>query len=181
MPRVLCVISSSGRDGIPRSGLSRRLVSLLGVGLLWHLVGLLFCFLSLTLSFSILVTSLMLLTQTQVAVQLALNDISPSHATLGTLNGIALTLMSGLRAVAPALFSSIFATGVRYQIFAGYLVWVVLVLLALAQIVGLRWLPARAEGLVKSGAETDEVVENERERDNVARAEAMAAGEDVIE
>jgi len=46
--------------------------------------------------------------------QLALDDIAPSPATLGTLNGLALTLVSGVRAVAPALFASLFAMGVRH-------------------------------------------------------------------
>lgn len=83
------------------------------------------------------------------AVQLALNDISPSSETLGTLNALALTLVSGLRAIAPALFSSIFATGVRNQIFNGYLGWVVLIVMASALLVALRYLPAKAEGKLK--------------------------------
>jgi len=83
------------------------------------------------------------------AVQLALNDIAPSPQTLGTLNALALTLVSGLRAVAPALFASIFATGARTQILDGYLVWYVLVLLALALTVTVRWLPEKAEGKLK--------------------------------
>lgn len=82
------------------------------------------------------------------ACQLAINDISPSPETLGTVNAISLTLNSGLRAVAPALFSSIFATGVKKQIFKGYFAWLILVLLALAYRGILRWLPARAEGKV---------------------------------
>ncbi|MCJ1416688.1 hypothetical protein MMC32_003026 [Xylographa parallela] len=83
------------------------------------------------------------------AIQLALNDISPSPTTLGTLNGLALTLTSGLRAVAPAAFASLFAFGARTQILDGYLVWLVQIILALALIPLLRWLPAKAEGKVK--------------------------------
>lgn len=64
------------------------------------------------------------------AVQLALNDVSPSHQSLGTLNALALTCMSGLRAFTPALFTSIFAFGVRNQILAGHLIWAILVALA---------------------------------------------------
>ena len=89
-------------------------------------------------------------------VQLALNDIAPSHATLGTLNGIALAVGAGLRAIAPALFASIFAAGVKHQIFGGYLIWVVLILLASPLIVVLRWLPAKAEGKIKKRIQEEE-------------------------
>jgi len=81
--------------------------------------------------------------------QLALNDIAPSPATLGTLNALALTLVSGVRAVAPALFASLFATGVRHQIVGGYFVWVILVLLALGAAVAVRWLPEKAQGRLR--------------------------------
>lgn len=83
------------------------------------------------------------------AIQLALNDIAPTHATLGTLNAIALTLVSAIRAFAPALFSSIFATGVRLDFLDGYLVWLILVTLALGYTVAIRWLPEKAEGKLK--------------------------------
>lgn len=83
------------------------------------------------------------------AVQLALNDISPSPSTLGTLNALALTVVSGIRAVAPAAFSSIFATGVRNQMIDGHLIWVILVSLAVAYIVAVQWLPEKAEGKLK--------------------------------
>ncbi|MCJ1402908.1 hypothetical protein MMC11_006129 [Xylographa trunciseda] len=83
------------------------------------------------------------------AIQLALNDISPSPTTLGTLNALALTLVSGIRAVAPAAFASLFAFGARTQILDGYLVWLVQVFLALALFPLLRWLPEKAEGRLK--------------------------------
>lgn len=84
--------------------------------------------------------------------QLALNDISPSHHTLGTLNALALTLVSGIRAFAPALFAGMFATGVRNHILGGFFVWVIMVVIALILVVVLRWLPEKAEGRVKSAA-----------------------------
>jgi hypothetical protein len=87
--------------------------------------------------------------------QLALNDIAPSPSTLGTLNALALTLHSALRMIAPALFSSIFATGVRTQFLNGYLVWVVLVLLSLGLAVTIRSLPEKAEGKLKSNNALD--------------------------
>ncbi|KAI0508991.1 major facilitator superfamily transporter [Xylaria bambusicola] len=77
--------------------------------------------------------------------QLALNDVSPSHETLGMLNALALTLSSGLRSFSPALFASIFAIGVGNQFFYGYLVWIVLVLLALGFTVSTRYLPETSE------------------------------------
>ena len=89
------------------------------------------------------------------AIQLALNDITPSPSTLGRLNAVALTLTSGIRAVTPAAFASIFATGARMQILDGYLVWLVLIILALALIPPLRWLPEKAEGRLKHDASAD--------------------------
>ncbi|MCJ1478860.1 hypothetical protein MMC13_007544 [Lambiella insularis] len=89
------------------------------------------------------------------AVQLALNDIAPSPSTLGRLNALALTLSSGIRAVAPAAFASIFATGARTQILDGYLVWLVLIMLAFALIPPLRWLPEKAEGRLKHAENSD--------------------------
>ena len=84
-----------------------------------------------------------------VVIQLALNDIAPSSVALGTLNAIALTITSGIRTVAPAIFTSIFAAGVQDQILWSYLVWVVMVLLALITAVMIRWLPKEAEGKPK--------------------------------
>lgn len=82
------------------------------------------------------------------AIQLALNDVSPSPRTLGTLNAVALTLVSGIRAFSPAAFTSLFAEGVRKQILGGYLAWVVMIVLAVGLILALRWLPEKAEGRV---------------------------------
>lgn len=89
-------------------------------------------------------------------VQLALNDIAPSPSTLGTLNALALTLNSGIRAVAPALFASIFATGVRLGWLDGHLVWIVLVLLGLGLCVVVRWLPEQAEGKIRKDDDQEE-------------------------
>ncbi len=89
-------------------------------------------------------------------VQLTLNDISPSPTALGTLNALALTLNSAIRAVAPALFASIFATGVRLQWVDGHLVWILLVLLGLGLCVAVRWLPRQAEGIVTKDGDPEE-------------------------
>ena len=88
--------------------------------------------------------------QAFTAVQLALNDISPTPAALGTLNALALTLVSGIRAVAPALFASLFATGARTQALGGYMIWLVLVVMTVGTAALTWYLPAKAEGRVKA-------------------------------
>ncbi|KAI0803737.1 major facilitator superfamily transporter [Xylaria sp. FL0064] len=83
--------------------------------------------------------------------QLALNDVSPSHETLGMLNALALTLTSGLRSFSPALFASLFAIGAGSQFFYGYLIWVVLSLLALGFTISTRFLPETSEKQPENG------------------------------
>jgi hypothetical protein len=80
------------------------------------------------------------------ATQLAVNDIAPSHETFGTLNSIVLATQSGVRAVFPAVSTSIFAIGVKYHIFGGQLIWVLLVLLASGLRPILSYLPEKAQG-----------------------------------
>jgi hypothetical protein len=80
------------------------------------------------------------------AVQLAVNDIAPSHETLGTLNAIVLAISSGLRAIAPALATSVFAIGVKYHILGGHLFWLLNVILALGLLGVLRLLPEKVAG-----------------------------------
>ncbi|KAI0546163.1 major facilitator superfamily transporter [Xylaria curta] len=84
-------------------------------------------------------------------VQLALNDVSPSHETLGMLNALALTLVSGLRSFSPALFASLFAVGVRNQYLSGYFVWVILFILAAGFTVSTRFLPETSEKRDETG------------------------------
>lgn len=91
------------------------------------------------------------------AIQLAINDICPTRQTLGTLNAIALTTASGIRAIIPAAFTSLFAIGVRNQILKGYLAWVVMIAIAAGFNVALRWLPAKAEGKTDDNGDTVEV------------------------
>ena len=64
--------------------------------------------------------------------QLALNDVSPNPRVLGTLNAIAMTAASGIRAVVPGVSTVIYAIGVRNQTFGGHLAWVILIPIALA-------------------------------------------------
>ncbi|KAF7563994.1 hypothetical protein G7046_g122 [Stylonectria norvegica] len=74
-------------------------------------------------------------------VQLALNDVSPNSHVLGTLNALALTYSSGIRAIVPGAATAIYAVGVRGQIFWGHLAWVILIPVAVAFAVVCRWLP----------------------------------------
>lgn len=87
--------------------------------------------------------------------QLSVNDIAPSHGTLGTLNALVLALSSGIRAVIPALSTSLYATGVRKQIFEGQLFWVIIVAVALGLIVPLKFLPEKAEGKLKQSPNSE--------------------------
>lgn len=80
------------------------------------------------------------------AIQLALNDVNPKPGTLGTLNSLALAMISGIRSFSPALFTSIFAVGVRKQILGGHLIWAIMVVIALAFTLDVQLLPKNAEG-----------------------------------
>ncbi len=75
------------------------------------------------------------------AIQLALNDVSPTPATLGTLNALALSVVSGVRAFSPALFAALFAVGARTQVLWGYAIWVLLVVIGLGFTFVSRWMP----------------------------------------
>ncbi|KAK3310718.1 major facilitator superfamily domain-containing protein [Chaetomium strumarium] len=79
------------------------------------------------------------------AIQLALNDVSPSPATLGTLNALALSISSGVRSFSPALFTTLFALGARTQWLGGHAIWVVMTALALGFTVLSRYMPDYAE------------------------------------
>jgi hypothetical protein len=60
---------------------------------------------------------------------------------------MAQTLDSGHSAFTPALFASIYATGVRRHILGGQLVWAFLILGTFMFGASLLWLPERAEGM----------------------------------
>ncbi|KAF2443600.1 MFS general substrate transporter [Karstenula rhodostoma CBS 690.94] len=89
-------------------------------------------------------------------VQLALNDISPSHESFGTLNALVLALQSGIRAIIPAASTTLFAIGVKYHILLGHLFWVVLILVAVGFNFVLRLLPEKAQGKPKPSQQDDE-------------------------
>jgi hypothetical protein len=54
------------------------------------------------------------------------------------------------------LFTSIFAVGARTQVVGGYLVWVVLVAIALLGSVTVRYLPEKAEGKLTKNVVAEE-------------------------
>jgi hypothetical protein len=84
------------------------------------------------------------------------NDIAPSHETLGELNAIILALASGLRAVVPALSTSVYAVGVKYRVFGGHLFWVILIVTASGLLPLLRILPEKAKGRPQSEQQSEE-------------------------
>jgi len=89
------------------------------------------------------------------AIQLVLNDVSPSPAVLGTLNAVALTLVSGIRAFSPALFASLFAASVGSKVLGGHVIWILMIALALGFTVVSRWVPEEKEE-VKNGERQDD-------------------------
>ncbi|KAH7125600.1 major facilitator superfamily domain-containing protein [Dendryphion nanum] len=80
------------------------------------------------------------------ASQLAINDVAPTHETLGLLNAIVLSLASGLRAFVPALSTTIYATGVKYHILGGQLFWVLITMLGCGLLFLMRIFPDEARG-----------------------------------
>lgn len=92
------------------------------------------------------------------AIQLALNNISPSPTTLGTLNALALALNSGIRAWTPALFTTLFAIGVKKHILYGQFIWLITIILSACIAVSLYWLPEKAEGkhILKKNSDVEE-------------------------
>ena len=75
------------------------------------------------------------------SVQLLINDISPKPEVLATVQALALTVSSGVRAVAPALFTSIYASGIKLGWADGHLVWFVIVPIAALLYVAASFLP----------------------------------------
>ncbi|EHA28242.1 hypothetical protein ASPNIDRAFT_188912 [Aspergillus niger ATCC 1015] len=79
------------------------------------------------------------------AMQLALDSVSPSPAALGTLNAMSLAIISFLRAVAPAMFTSMYASTLKLSSPGFYTFWLVLGGLVLVLAFTLRWLPEQVE------------------------------------
>lgn len=94
------------------------------------------------------------------ALQLALNDVIPNPEATGLLNGIALSLVSAVRSFSPAMFTSIYAVGVKDNIAMGQLLWIIAIVLAIGFCVLVRYLPENAFGLPeKSSTHNDDRTE----------------------
>jgi hypothetical protein len=65
---------------------------------------------------------------------------------LATINAIALTVSSGIRAVAPALFTTIYAFSIKSGWLDGHLAWIFVVAIAMGLSLACRFLPEAAEG-----------------------------------
>ncbi|XWW97547.1 hypothetical protein V2A60_005531 [Cordyceps javanica] len=88
-------------------------------------------------------------------VQLALNDASPDPHVMGTLNGIALTLSSGLRSFVPGLTTVLYAVGVREQILRGHLAWAVLIPVSMLMLIAIQKLPDDKQPIVPAASDDE--------------------------
>jgi hypothetical protein len=90
-------------------------------------------------------------------VQLAINDSAPDPHVVGTLNALAMSFASAVRAVVPGAATALYAIGVRGQILYGHLAWAILIPLAMAFTVVCLYIP---EGK-RSSKDNDEENEDE--------------------
>ena len=74
---------------------------------------------------------------------------------LGTLNALALTVNSGVRAFAPVLATSLFATGVKLGFAHGHLAWIILIVLSVMLSGAVYFLPEAAKGKVKKPSQSE--------------------------
>ncbi len=65
------------------------------------------------------------------AIQVLIVQSAPDPAVLGTVNGLAQMLSSGLRGVAPALASSLFSMTLDRNLAGGFMVYIIMSMLAL--------------------------------------------------
>lgn len=85
----------------------------------------------------------------QTACQLILNDIAPFPSALGALNGLSLSCSAAVRALAPAVMSSLYAVGVDNRILGGQLAWIILIVLGVVYNGIVRQLPRKAWGQIE--------------------------------
>lgn len=81
--------------------------------------------------------------------------MSPTPSSLGTINGLALSISSGVRAFTPAVALSIFAFGVGHQILYGQLIWFVLTAVVMVFGTSLLWFPEKAFGRPRASQATN--------------------------
>lgn len=76
-------------------------------------------------------------------------DSAPTKASLGATNGLAQMLGCAVRSVAPAMASSLFSVSLERQLAGGYLVYYILIGLALMGVRTSFLLPAQLHGQKK--------------------------------
>ena len=75
------------------------------------------------------------------AMQLCVRSVSPSKQTLATTNALAMTVNAGVKAISPAIFTSLWALGVRLQWLNGQFGFIVVIPFTALLPVTLLWLP----------------------------------------
>lgn len=100
---------------------------------------------------------------------LALNDVTPGDQNLGGLNSIALTFSSAIRAITPALVSSLYAYGVTHQIMGGQFGIIIIALMAGGFWVACQFLPKQVED------KPDDKKKDEEQQDEVLDEESVDA------
>ena len=75
---------------------------------------------------------------------------------LATVNAIALTVSCAIRAVAPALFTSLYALSIKSGLAHGHLAWLFVVAIAAAVNVVCRYIPEAAEGRPAAKTKADD-------------------------
>ncbi|KAF8920367.1 major facilitator superfamily domain-containing protein [Mucidula mucida] len=76
-------------------------------------------------------TSILVISTGLAAIQVLIVQSAPDPAVLGTVNGLAQMLSSGLRGVAPALASSLFSMTLDRNLAGGFMVYIIMSMLAL--------------------------------------------------
>lgn len=68
---------------------------------------------------------------------------APNRRSLGATNGLAQTCISVVRAIGPALSSSLYAVSVQRNIFGGWFVYIVLIIASALALLGSAYLPKK--------------------------------------
>jgi hypothetical protein len=70
----------------------------------------------------------------QACIYIYITAASPNKQSLGATNGLALTLVSIGRLIAPAMANSLLAFSIQYEILWGYAIYMVLIFLTIGEI-----------------------------------------------
>lgn len=86
----------------------------------------------------------------QGAHQIILVEAVPEGGPMGTINGIAQMLGSGMRSLAPTFSTSLFSTSLQHNLAGGNMVYYVLLAIALVAVHFTAYLPKRPKSTRKS-------------------------------